>query len=292
MNVDLGKRAVILGDGKPLYFENILEELKPFENDIVYLGGSLIEGMVDKYSRGMGNRYSDVDVYIIREHGRFCDTAADYDADTVRKIYFLDSLPVGLDIEVYDHSFVIEFASALKRFTPKAEERSWNSIVKQFPSGCSFSTMVTFMNRLKNSVCIRNNTGYDELRSMLDFRKFLHIRRDDYIVLIDNKYDDVLGNLEARQYDVALYCMRDIVLLQVSAVLTHECVSFDHGKWLPLKFANFAGQTGKYRELLAVYQELFRGCLSENSACEDAIRRALKICKATTEEILLGDLML
>jgi hypothetical protein len=291
MKIDLEKEVVYSNNGDAVTFKEILTELRPFEDDVIYLGGSLVEGIVGSFSKGMGNSYSDVDVFIIREHRKFSDTKAEYNLPA-RKIYFSDGFPLGLDIEVFDRDYILEFASALMRYEPKADERSWSSIASQFPPGSDFNAMVTFMNRLKNSVCIHNHTQYEELRSLTDFGKFLLIRRDNYIVQMDNIFPDISGNLEAKQYDVALFCMRELFMLQISAVLCHENVSFDNKKWLPLKFSNYVGQTGKYRKLWDVYQELFRGQLTDDPVCAGTIERAVKICKSATEEMILGDLVI
>ena len=46
--------------------ETIMQRLNAGADDIVYIGGSLVDGTVNPLSEGMGNESSDVDVFVIR----------------------------------------------------------------------------------------------------------------------------------------------------------------------------------------------------------------------------------
>lgn len=47
--------------------KDILEILNYKKEDIIFLGGSLIEGSINKFSKGMGNKLSDIDVFILSD---------------------------------------------------------------------------------------------------------------------------------------------------------------------------------------------------------------------------------
>ena len=77
---------------------NILRErLNLFSDDVAYIGGSLIDGQINKYSEGLGNKYSDLDIFIIRESSKFKDSDSTY-AGKFKKIDFLELPDYGIDI--------------------------------------------------------------------------------------------------------------------------------------------------------------------------------------------------
>ena len=45
----------------------IIAQLNTFEDDIVFLSGSLVEEMVNPLAKGMGNRLSDIDCYVMTD---------------------------------------------------------------------------------------------------------------------------------------------------------------------------------------------------------------------------------
>lgn len=63
---------------KTIDFKILRKRLNLFPDDIAYLGGSLIDGEVNKYSKGLGNKYSDLDIFIIRESSKFQDSDSTY----------------------------------------------------------------------------------------------------------------------------------------------------------------------------------------------------------------------
>ena len=45
-----------------------------YSTDIIYLSGSLIDGEINKYSTGMGNKKSDLDLFVVRDSDLFKNT--------------------------------------------------------------------------------------------------------------------------------------------------------------------------------------------------------------------------
>ncbi|WP_227956458.1 hypothetical protein, partial [Streptococcus sanguinis] len=90
---------------KKLDLNNLKAHLKLFPDDIAYIGGSLIDGQINKYSEGLGNKYSDLDIFIIRESSKFLDSNSTY-AGKFKKIDFLELPEYGIDIEIYDRQFI------------------------------------------------------------------------------------------------------------------------------------------------------------------------------------------
>lgn len=291
MRVDFEKRILKFSEAQCLSFEEICDSVQTGDEDIVYIGGSLVEGQINPLSSGMGNKFSDVDVFIIRDHSDFLKTECVYD-ENVRKTFFCAIKQFGLDIEVYDKAFVIAFRDILGRVQLKPKERINNIFNKCLPKECNFDLLNSFLCRLYNSICIKGEGQYQELRKDIQYRKFLDLMVSKTIVSVDNIYEDVQGNIEAGQIDVALYCARRIVLNVMFVVLMKEGIFTDREKWIPLKFQNLCLGKGIFTELYTVYRNLFRGELFEDGRCKKVIMEAMSVTKQIIETILMEELQL
>lgn len=65
--------------------ETIMQRLNAGAGDIVYIGGSLVDGTVNPLSEGMGNESSDVDVFVIKGGLDFGDSESEYTESIKRR---------------------------------------------------------------------------------------------------------------------------------------------------------------------------------------------------------------
>lgn len=80
---------------------DLLRSLKPLENDFIFISGSLVEGMNNPYSKGMGNNKSDIDVFVIRSKSVQIEVnKSGYDYVST-KVDFKSFQQIGIDIEYY-----------------------------------------------------------------------------------------------------------------------------------------------------------------------------------------------
>lgn len=291
MYIDYDHKSLKISDLLEIKFDEICDGVYAGEEDVVYIGGSLVEGQINQFSAGMGNKFSDIDVFIIRGHDAFVNTEAVYD-DNVRKTFFCENKRIGLDIEVYDQDFVNALIEALNKVEMNPNERIDNIFQQQLPNGISLDLLNTFLCRLHNSVCLKGEAMYREIQNAMRYQKFLEIMTYKTIVSIDNIYDDVQGNLEAGQLDVALYCVRRIILSVMLVVLMKNGVFADREKWIPLKFKNLCMMNNSNAELNKVFDILFRGDLRDDENCINCIKAATRISKEIIETILIEELQL
>ena len=94
-------------------YSDIISKLSLHNNDIAYISGSLVEGVLDEFGKGMGNQYSDIDVFIIREHSLFVETESIY-CDQYKKTTFIDDSFIALDVEIIDLDYINALAEAIK----------------------------------------------------------------------------------------------------------------------------------------------------------------------------------
>lgn len=285
------EKELIIDKNKSLRFQEIVDALHPYDADIIYIGGSLVEGTISKISYGMGNKYSDIDVFIIRKHNAFESTDSVYNQG-IKKTFFVDNFFVGLDVEVFDYDYINKLLTILKNHKLNANERSRNTLSNVIPEGGSFTLINSFLNRLMYSICIYNIEEYSRLKSEMNFKNFLSIKRSNFIATTDNMYADVIGNMDNNQLDVAIICMRQVFMNVLNIVLATEDIFVDRDKWIPLKFRNFVHSSGKYMELWEAYLSLFYSDIREEAHSRAVLELAVKVTKKTLEDVLLGGLSL
>ena len=273
---------------KTIDFKILRKKLHLFPDDIAYLGGSLIDGEVNKYSEGLGNKYSDLDIFIIRESSKFKDSDSTY-AGKFKKIDFLELPEYGIDIEIYDREFIESLISSVSRIEFDSNQRIANSFV--IDNSFDYTDISTFFNRFKNSICILNESEFSLLKNKLILSKWLELQKYSIINLIENLYADILGNLEAENFDVAVMCTRNAYLLLIKFIVFSLGDTVDRDKWLPVKLRNIVKYNPSYQELEHVYNVLFWGDLSDDDSkikvCQDSVRFIQKCL----EEEMMGDLL-
>lgn len=270
-------------------FQDIVDAIDIVEDDVVYIGGSLVEGFLDKFSKGMGNPYSDIDVFIIRKHQAFEETVAEYSVD-VRKTYFRDIKGNLIDIEVFSDKYVCDLCDALANVVIDKDTRLLNLLGQGQQRTYSPIQTNTFLNRFNYSICIYNEMPYNEIKVSMAFDTYLKLKVQQYIALIDNNIEDIQGNLKAGEPDAALYSLRFATMNLMIAILSHEGIFVDRDKWVALKFANLARISNKYDSTYKFYSEVFRGDMIDDTICLERIKKLTPILKRETEKILTGGL--
>ncbi|MBL6440130.1 hypothetical protein JNE33_06360 [Streptococcus suis] len=273
---------------KTIDFNNLREHLNLFTDDIAYLGGSLIDGEVNKYSKGLGNKYSDLDIFIIRESSKFQDSDSTY-AGKFKKIDFLELPEYGIDIEIYDRQFIENLILSVNNIELVSDQRVSNSFV--IDDSFDYADISTFFNRFRNSICIFNENEFDLLKNKLVLSKWLELQKYSIINLIENLYADILGNLDEKNYDVAVMCTRDAYLLLIKYIVFSLGDTVDRDKWLSVKLRNIVKYHPSYQELESLYNILFFGDLSNDDSKLKVCKDSIKFIKKTLESEEMGELL-
>lgn len=271
----------INGLKRNIKFSNILTNLKLCNNDIVYIGGSLIEGTIGKYSDGMGNEKSDFDLFIIRESESFIKSDFVYD-DKFKKTYFINNNNNGFDIEIYNKDNIYQLISSINNFEYVFNKRILNMI--DFPEGWSLEETNSFLTRLKYSICLVNEEEYTNLKKNIKYDKFLHLYKEYTINCLDNSFDDLIGNIRNKTYDTALFCIRSTFILLLEIIIMKENDFIDREKWATLKFTNIVNKTQKYQDVMKQYKRLFLGDLSNNDILCNEIHNTISLIHHILEE--------
>lgn len=270
---------------KKLDSEDIIKKINCEEDDIVYLAGSAIERKVSDYSKDMGNLKSDLDIFILRNTQKYkCYTSYEYDHN-FRKVNFVSIDKVSFDIEIYDVEDIENLVNKINLIKLNKDKRILNTL--KLDDGWNLEEVNSFFNRMLYSIPILNTKKFNELKSRISFGKFAGLYINYILNIIDNKYDDLVGNLIDRQLDTALFNIRGMFLNLLQLIIYKEGEYVDRKKWIILKFMNIAEIKNKYAKELAAYKKLFLSDQQDKDILENTVRQSMKFLNNAIEFILM-----
>ncbi|GEM_PF-2322822 len=215
---------ISLNDGNLIiYKEEILDKLSLGKSDIVYLSGSLIEGV--------GNELSDIDVFVLVDDLTTMNTNVQFDLENVK--IKIDKLDCGtsIDIEYWRKDVLIEMIEDINKYDGDSVDITelYKSASK---SGIDIEDFISFIHRFLNCVPIYNEDEFTNLRNMLNFKNFNKFAVRYYIGVADNQYVDVNGNLNSKKLESALICTNDLLLNAMFAYIFSWNATVDRKKWV------------------------------------------------------------
>lgn len=273
---------------RTISIEKLISNLKVFDSDIIYLSGSLIEGKVNIYSKGMGNKYSDIDVFIIRAPKEFESTQNVYDYN-YKKVDLKKIDGINYDIEIFDLDYIKEITESLDNINLTLNTRIGNSI--NLPDNTSHDDVNGFLNRFVNSIVIKNLDSYNIIKNKLEIDKWISLQKYFYINAIENGIEDIVGNMEANQLGVAMLCMQKTFLDFLKYVILFNRDLIDRDKWIPLKIANIAEQNELFLDVIDQHKFLFYSEKETVKMKKKVIQSSLNFVKNKIEELELEELI-
>lgn len=250
MRIDLPQRN--------LSFEKdeLLKELKYYKNDIIFLSGSLIEGVINKTSMGMGNCFSDIDIFILAEDiDSYNGDDVTYEKKNI-KAHFQKFKGVSVDIEIYDKKLIRDLLGKLSQIDfSDINQRTYNLL--ELPSEFDINLFLSFVHRLTNSIVIYNELEYREIRKNVDKDKYHRFMRRFYMNSVENNYEDVVGNIENSQGEVAVTIARTMILKTIGAYIFFKNESIDREKWIPLKLKNLSSLCKESKDIYNQFCHLY-----------------------------------
>lgn len=231
---------------KRVNVSTILNSLEIEEDDVVYVGGSLVEGEISPVGKGMGNPYSDLDIFIVREHQKYICTKSVYSEETKKSI-FVECDEVGYDIEVYDRKIIDEIMESLKNIEIYPDKRILNSL--KIPEGWNFQAINGFLTRMKYGIGIYNDKIFEDIRKKMNISEFLLLYRYDILQKMDNIVEDIRGNIVQSEMETALILCRNLSLQLIDFILACEGEMNDRAKWAWIKFSNLVQIRPQYKRI-------------------------------------------
>lgn len=264
--------------------EEILNKIEADENDIVFLAGSLVEGECSSANVGMGNLYSDVDVFILKNYEQYITKEAEYDF-AGKKIFFFKDNNYGYDVEVYPIQDIESVVASIREASIEVGERVSNSI--QLTNGWGLDDVNDFLSRYFYSIPIKNEEKYAGLVYKDDLEKFRKIYKYYLINKIDGMIEDICGNILAGQMETALLLARGCSLELMKTIIYDNGEMCSRDKWVWLKFKNIVKNKDKYNKIFkCLYTLMFEKI--EESEAKTFIERYLRLQESTIENNYIG----
>ena len=254
--------------GATLDIPGLKDKLKLYDDDIAFIAGSLVEGSINPMSFGMGNKRSDIDVFIVRKKGKMNNISREdgYDYGSY-KVSFDRFDNFGVDIEYFALEDIQELISQLNDINLSSDNgnlriRNWF----RMPEGMLLENFLSFLHRFYYSVNIGDERNYKEMKQMIDYECYFRYMVLKTITAIDNSYEDVIGNYEAGKLTVAVNCVRSVMDMALLAYCYSVRQSLDRIKWVTFRMSNIATEDLKAEKIWKKYKHL----LYEESLTDDA----------------------
>jgi len=208
----------------------IIKKEVPFgENDLVFIGGSLIEGI--------GNKLSDLDLFIITDN---FDDASNYDMDydfKNIKYMFKRINDVIYDIEYWDRNVIDTVFEQINSIDLlEIDTKVMNQV--NIPN-YDFSNISSLIHRMINGINISNQEQFESYVNGLDLRKYHTLMVRYNMSNAEAKYEDIVGNLDSENYSSALFVAKEYLVYLSMALLHSYSISIDRKKWVFKKLELF-----------------------------------------------------
>lgn len=255
---------------KEINVEKLAEILSLNPNDIAFIGGSLVEGSINDMSKGMGNRLSDIDVFILKNKDSLADVKCsdnlDYNSNNmIVKFYSFDG--ISIDTEIHSLEIINDIIKQLNAidFNNCEDTKRLKNWIKT-PKNFDLKKFLSFLHRLYYSIPIFNEVGYNEFKNSINFDNYFKYMSLFYISKLDVRYEDVIGNIESQQYIVAVEGAREILRYTMLSYLFSKKQSLDREKWIPLRMKNIASQDNASAKIFKRYYSLMFGSVMNSDS--------------------------
>lgn len=237
---------------KELKLENekkeILNLLEYEEDDIIFISGSIIEGF--------SNKYSDLDVYILKNNFFHMNlNGMDYNSNMHKSRFQELSTGMQCDIEYWPLKVIKILIDKIKNIN--FEDLSIRTSNQLSIEGYSVEQLGSFIHRFVNSNVIYNEEKFNNLRKELDLNKFCKLMSRKHINILDNKYEDIIGNLESHDVETALISARNLLFELMIAYIYSEKYTIDRTKWVIKKMESISCENEVSRGVLNRFKGLY-----------------------------------
>jgi hypothetical protein len=229
----------ILNDGIRIPIDYILDLCKPEPNDIVLVGGTLIEGM--------GNDESDLDIYVIVESYPIAnkfnfsmyaeitgkDDTVVYESDSREDVhslyeYYLDT-KIHLDITFITLPEVQNLFSRIQIVHEKLLSDD-NIYYLTHPLDLTYEENM-FFHRLSTSLCLKNSSKFNQFLEQAPLQEYCLTSYAEYVIDYFT-LKDVQGAIKSKRFEMARELVRCQLLRQVQATLYSLGITNRNEKWI------------------------------------------------------------
>jgi hypothetical protein len=265
------KRAVIESLGVDLQKLLALESLTPEVDAAVFLAGSLVEGM--------GNKYSDIDVFVVggaRPKGESLHHAG----DALFSVHMLDTRRV--DFEYWTDEAASGLAAKLNGLSLK-DGGSDNVMMERRLT----EDEIMFIHRIRTGIPLIHEHRLEKLRARFDFDRLSQYLLEVKMREIDDALEDLYGMME--QPAVGLMRARELLNCACDAYVHHKGGTSIRRKWRTRQLELLGDEPEVRRFSQRFWQLQFpeaHRLLEDASAYRGYVETCIRFCNQTTDAIL------
>lgn len=182
-----------------------------------WLSGSLVEGL--------GNKSSDVDIFVLVEELSSSVPATRRDVDHFTLAFVSDGL--RYDVEFWPKARVLALAHKLSTLQLDDPEFNSNHYLSYWES--------EFIHRLATGVALDNPAEFETARSWFDLKLFSGYLFENCLRRFDDAFDDSVGMLADNQLGLAALRSREVIELAIDALLYASGITNDKTKFRAVK---------------------------------------------------------
>ncbi|EJV74120.1 nucleotidyltransferase domain-containing protein [Bacillus cereus] len=226
--------------------KKLIELINCNQDDVIFISGSLVEGI--------GNEKSDLDIFVLVDDFENLNSNFDYNFNEVKlKFEKLNSL--GCDIEFWPLKVVIELIEQINKID--FENPNLRSLNQIKITNYEFRKLSSFIHRFLVSECVFNDEKYNKLKDKINVPKFCRLMTRYNVNMVDNLYEDIIGNLEKKEDETAVIISKDFLMKTITAYLFSNLYTLDREKWIYIKLKILAENYIEAKGVLDDFQNLY-----------------------------------
>jgi hypothetical protein len=242
-----------------------LEGIDPDGPSVVYLSGSVVEGLA--------NSASDIDLFVVADGAEPRAPAVFRKSRFSVAIHFVGARRI--DFEYWPPKEVLAIARRLAAVQPG----------KEFVAEALDPTDEVFIHRVGIGVPLVNAEGFRKLQAEFDFERFRRYLVQQAVHRLDGALEDLTGMLDDGDLEVALLRARDVVGLAADAFLHDRGFTNTLPKWRARLLAAAGAEAAGVRERFWALQFPAGGVLANEGSRRRYVHCCIEFANRVTDDL-------
>lgn len=201
-----------------------------------WVSGSLVEGL--------GNKASDIDVYVIDERSNFKKSPTKNNNDHAIFVVFEGGR--RFDYEVWPIESVKMLAEKLNEIPLNKDENTLDILNEG---------EIDFIHRVEIGIPILNNKSYSEIKKYFNKTKFQDYLKNNKLLYLDDSFEDAVGMFMDGDYKLSSLRCRNVVEYSIDYLLLLYGCRVIKEKYREKIFRNFINKNDKIKNIYDRYWE-------------------------------------
>ncbi|WP_346200180.1 hypothetical protein NSQ96_16795 [Caldifermentibacillus hisashii] len=104
---------------------------------------------------------------------------------------------------------------------------------------------------------VYNHDLYNRKKNKINLNNYFKLMTRVVVNLIDNSYEDIIGNFQKGELETALIIAKDTLIKAITAYVYSNHKSIDRGKWAYIKLKSLSFENDEALEILNKFNQLY-----------------------------------